>query len=112
MTEEDDFSGIDSLDEGPEILTPLELYNELLSCEEMILTIPATELDKLRKGLASAKAKQNAKLKDAGLAADNSVLGFIVAESKEHPGAVQVTISLAKRSGITVLNKEYPDKEF
>lgn len=96
----------------PSILTPSEIYNELLTCGEMILTIPAEEEEKLRKGLASAKAKLNAKLKDSGLGTDSSVLSFNVSPAKEYSGAVQVVITLAKRTGITVLAKEYPDPDF
>ena len=98
--------------EPPDSMTPTEIYQELMAVGEMILTIPAEEEDKLRKGLASAKSKQNAKLKEQGLAADNSVLVFNAAPSKDFEGAMQVHIVLSKRQGVTVLQKEYPNPDF
>lgn len=103
---------LDIEDEGAEVSTPSEIYNELLACGELILTIPAEEEERLRKGLASTKAKQNAKLKEAGLATDNTVLSFTSAPSKEHDGAVQIRITLAARNGIKILQKQYPDGQF
>lgn len=108
----DDLSLEDLDEDQPSTITPSELYNELMTCNEIILTIPAEEEDKLRKGLASAKAKLNTKLRDSGLGTDNTVLSFQSSPSKDFEGAVQIVITLAKRSGITVLAKEYPDPEF
>lgn len=112
MTQDFTASDMESLEEGPEVQSLTDIYQELQTCGELILTIPAEEEEKLRKGLASVKAKQNAKLRDQGLPIDTSVLGFLSAPSEDFAGAMQITVTLAKRSGITILNKEFPDPTF
>ena len=91
------------------ILTPTEIYEQLATEGELILVIPSEEEDKLRKGLASAKNKTNAKLKEAGLPIDNNVLQFIVTPEEE--GYVSVHIILSQRGGIRIKKMGLPDNE-
>lgn len=92
-------------------LTLTEIYNQVLANSEIILTIPAGEEQALRTGLASVKAKQNAKLKSAGLAPDSSTLSYTVTPHKTVPDAVDVHIVLSKKQTITVIAMKLPDNE-
>lgn len=103
--------GID--DDGEQQLTPTEIYELLTANEELILTIPAHEEDRLRKGLASAKNKMNAKLKDSGLPADTRMLQFHVQPSKDQEleDHIDIQISLASRASFKIKRIQLPDPE-
>jgi len=96
-------------DEEATALSLMEIYNNVVSNGEIIVTIPEEEEEALRKGLASVKAKQNAKLKDAGLPTDKSTLSYTVTKSKEHEAAIDVHILLSKKAAITVISMKLPD---
>jgi hypothetical protein len=97
-------------DEEVTELSLTTIYNELLVHNELLLTIPATEEQILRKGLAGAKSKQNTKLREAGLQPDNNTLAFQVTPGKIE-GTIQILVSLTKRAGIRVLDMKVPDNE-
>lgn len=99
-------------DEQAEVESPNDLYQELVAMRELIVTVPAEEEEKLRKGIINAKSKQNARLRESGMPADNSVLDFNSTPSADFQGAVQVHISLTQRSGIKILRKELPSGDF
>lgn len=107
------------VDTSPPVLedevTPLsltEIYNQVLADNEIILTIPAGEEQMLRTGLAGVKAKQNAKLKSAGLQPDSSTLSYSVTPHKTMPDVVEVHIVLSKKQTITVIAMRRPDPDF
>lgn len=90
-----------------------DIYQQLVAVGELILTIPAEEEQPLRKGLAMVKSKQNTKLKDAGIVPDKQTLKYIVTSHKENgkvvEGVVDVHVTLADRTGITVFKMQVPD---
>lgn len=97
-------------DEEEQTLTPSDLYEQLAAAEELILTIDASDEDKLRKGLASVKNKTNNKLKEADLPIDTRMLNFQHLPCSE-PGCVRIHITLANRSGIKIRKMELPDED-
>lgn len=99
-------------EDSEEVLSPTDIYEQLIGVGELILTIPADEESKLKKSLASAKNKANAKLKESGINPENNILTFVTTPSDEHQGYICVQVTLAKRSGIRVKKVEYPDPEF
>jgi hypothetical protein len=104
----------DLLEEEPDELSLTEIYRQLISTNELILTIPAEEEQPLRKGLAVVKNKQNTKLKESGIVPDKLVLHYQVnphkdGQGKEVEGIIDVHITLAPRNGITVLSMRVPD---
>lgn len=98
-----------TLIEEPEPLTLTEIYNQVVENGELILTIDPTEERSLRTGLAGVKAKQNAKLKEAGLQIDTATLGYTVTPNKEKAGLIDVHIILSKKQAITVYSMKRPD---
>lgn len=88
-----------------------DIYNRLLLHSELIFTIPADQEDTLRKGLASVKAKQNAKLREAGVRPDPATLSYITSKS-DTEGAIDLHITLSKRTAINVIKVRKPDPEF
>lgn len=98
-------------------MTLTDIYGQLLASGGMILTIPAAEEDRLRKGLASVKAKTNKKLSDDGFPVDKSTLAYQVTTSRNEDGSVRqgvidINISLSTRNQITILDMKLPDDQF
>lgn len=104
----EDAEDFDSEDGSTE-LSLTDLYDRLVLEGELIVTVPVEQEQKLRKGLAGVKAKQNQKLKDSGLPVDDASLGFVVTANKKIQGAIDIHITLAKRTTITVLAVKKPD---
>lgn len=98
-------------DEATE-LSYADIYGQVVANDELIVTVAADQVDALRIGLTRHKAKQNAKLKSAGLQPDNASLSFETTPSKEHKGAMDVHIVLAKRTQVTILGMKKPDPTF
>lgn len=107
-------NNIESLDDEADTeLSLSDIYNKLQEYGELILTIPLEQEATLRKGLASVKAKQNAKIKEQGLQPDPSSLSYqTTSPGSAGKDSVDVQITLAKRTSIKVLNISIPDKEF
>ncbi len=99
----------DILDDDVTPLSLTEIFNEVVAKDEIILTIPAAEEAALRQGLAGVKAKQNTKLKSAGLQPDTATLSFRVTPHPTITDAIKVHILLSKKQTITVLAMELPD---
>lgn len=102
---------IAGMEDEPTPLSLTEIYNQVVANDEIILTIPASEEQALRTGLAGVKAKQNTKLREAGLQTDKSTLSFTVTPHKTAPDAINVHIVLSKKQTITVLAIKLPDNE-
>lgn len=107
-------SALQSIDEEEEqFLSPSEIWEQLVALEEMILTVPIEEEEKLRSSLASAKSKALAKMKEEGAAVDlTKILKFETTLSEEYEGCVSVRVSLVQRSGIRIKKIQLPDPEF
>ena len=102
---------MDSLDSDNIQLSFSEIYDKLLEHEELILTIPADQEQALRKGLAWTKAKQNNKLKDAGIQPDAATLSFQVIKKPDQEDKVDIHILLSKKASIKVFDVKLPDTE-
>lgn len=109
MTSEPTIPSLDDpAEQGSMSLT--EIYNQLLVYGELILTIPSIEEDRLRRGLASVKAKATKKLQDQGMPLDKAILGYQVTPTAD-PTIINIQISLGQRNNITVLALSLPDNE-
>lgn len=104
---------IPSLDEPTEqgSMSLTEIYNQLLTYGELILTIPTTEEERLRKGLASVKAKATKKLQDQGFPLDKAMLNYQITPVDSNPEAINVQITLGQRNAIRVIAMTLPDNE-
>lgn len=90
-----------------------ELMDEVSKLRDCIITVPADQVEDLRLGLITRKAKDNAKLKNSGLLPDNMVLAFLVypakKDGKEIPGLMDVRVKLRPKKGVQVVEIRVPD---
>lgn len=114
LAEEDgDFPEVPDYEEdGEEEITFAELLANVMLNDEIIITIPPEDVERTKTGIKNTKAKQAAKMKDEGLAVDNSVLSFIVAESKAFPGMSDLKIILSRKSTVKIKKMVVPDGNF
>lgn len=102
---------MESLDSTDTELSLTDIYNKLLAHGELILTIPIDQEQDLRKGLTWTKAKQNKRIKEAGLQPDNASLSFTILPSTGKPELIDIHVVLAKKSSITIVDIKLPDPE-
>ena len=102
---------IPGLNEDGEVYTFNELYDAIAESKDLILTVPKDQVELLKKGLSMKKTKENAKLKNAGVAINKEAFEFIVYENEETKGTenTKVRIKLGPRTSINVLKMEIPD---
>jgi len=103
-----------SLDDIPDdeqtYMSYSDIYKELLTNEELILVIERGAEQVLRRRLTVLKAKDIAKMKDAGLAAEDSKLEFIIIEDEDIPKSlIKLQIVLKARPRIRVYSMAVPD---
>lgn len=96
----------------PDEMSFKQIYDMVVENGELILKINKEDEAALRKGLASVKYRQNAKLKDSGLEPDTSVLSYQVTSLANEPGKISIQILLSTRTSIKVHNISLPDPEF
>lgn len=112
LAEEDGDFPSDMNQEGEEEVTFAELLANVMLNDEIIITISPEEVERTKTGIKNTKAKQAARMKDEGLAVDNSVLSFIVTESKDFPGMADLKIILSRKSTVKIKKLTIPDGEF
>ena len=117
ITDEDvnflDQEGLPNTNENEvELVSYSDIYSDLLLNDEIILTIPAEEEERLRTGIKNVKAKLAAKHKEEGLPVESSTLTFTSTPSAEFVGASDIHIVLSRKAVATVFRKRVPDKEF
>lgn len=88
-----------------------ELYEKLLLEEDIIVVIDKVDETRVRKGLSSIKAKQNAKFKDSGLPTEDSTIEFKVHEDYKVNGRVKLQIYLKQKATVKVHALIIPDDE-
>jgi hypothetical protein len=102
-------------DEGTHF-SPRALLDEITRLEDCILVIPEGELERLKKNLTKRKARDNAKMKSAGVPVDTRVLSFIAYPAKDktdnvREGLLEVRVRLGERRNLTVLEIRKPSDE-
>lgn len=94
-----------------------ELMDMLMEKRDLIITVPADQVEQLKKGLCARKSKDSYKLNKAGVKAGSEVLSFntypAVDPLTKAPSETDscVRVKLGPRKGVTVLNIEVPDDE-
>lgn len=94
-----------------EELTFAELLATVTLNEEVIITIPEEEVERVKTGIKNIKAKQAAKMKEEGILPPQDTLSFSTTERNEE-GDVDLKIILNKKSTIAVKKIVIPDGEF
>lgn len=69
--------------DGTAEMTLQDIYKQLILKEDIIIIIDAIDETRVRKGLSSIKAKENAKLRDNDLPTDSTTLEYIVHSDDE-----------------------------
>lgn len=93
------------------LLTFQEIYAAVLLNGEIIITVPAEVVDKVKQGLKNFKAKQAIRDRDNGVQPDSSTLSFKVASSSI-VGAVDMRVSLTSKNLIPIIKLQIPDQTF
>ncbi len=90
-----------------------ELLDEVIRLEDCIITVATEDVDSLKKGLITRKSKDNVKLKNSGLLADDRVLAFLhypaMKDGKEIPGQTDVRVKLRAKKGVKIISIAKPD---
>lgn len=88
-----------------------ELLAAVQESKDLILTVPEEQVEALKVGLSNKKAKENKKLKAAGLAVPRDALDYIVYKTKEDEkqGTTHVRVKYGPRTQINILKMEIPD---
>lgn len=99
--------------EDSEALSFQEIYAMLQLNEEIIITIPVEDIERVKTGLKNYKAKKALKEKEAGLPPESpSTLTFEVEKNTEYPNAADMRVILTRKAVVKVMNIKIPDKEF
>jgi 5-bromo-4-chloroindolyl phosphate hydrolysis protein len=95
-----------------EEITFAELLATVMLNDEVIITIPATEVDRVKTGIKNVKAKQASKMKEDGLIPDPSTLSFNIIKEDTEEGDVDLQIILSRKSTIKIKRINIPSGEF
>lgn len=113
---------LDEIEEQAEFQDEGESYNfrqlldNVIEQGDVIFTVPSDQAQMLKTGLTTRKAKDNQKLKAAGIAPGSEVLTFTEYPAKDKVGAVIpgqtcVRVKMGLRRAITILAMELPDNK-
>jgi len=91
-------------DSGNEIISYAEILAAVLLNDEIVITIPMEDEERVKNGIKNYKSKQAAKLRAEGQPYDSSTLTFSSVPSEEFYGCVDLTI-LSKNRGIIKIKK-------
>ena len=98
-----------------EELSFMEIYSSVMLNNEIIITIPTEEVERVKTGLKNLKAKQATRMKEEGLVPDPSVFTFIEkpCEEEEFQSThVDLSIQLSRKSVVKVARIKIPDDNF
>lgn len=102
-------------EEGDSIYNFRELMDQVYQNTDVIFTVPADQVDLLRSGLITRKSKDNAKMKNAGLAGDNKVLSFLVYPAKKNGEVIEsvmdVRVKLGPKKSVQIIDIRIPSDE-
>jgi hypothetical protein len=90
-----------------------ELLAAVQESKDIILTVPAEQVDSLKIGLSNKKSKENKKLKSAGIAVPRDAIEYIVYETAEDKskGTMHVRVKYGPRTQVKILKMELPDDQ-
>ena len=100
---------------GAEELSFMEIYSSVMLNNEIIITIPIEEVERVKTGLKNLKAKQATKMKEEGLVPDPSVFTFAEKPCEEEEFKdthVDLNIQLSRKSIVKVARIKIPDDNF
>lgn len=83
-------------------LTLNDIYIMLMEKEDITIEVASEWLHRIRKGVSTIKAKNNAKLKAAGLPTDGSRVEYKIIESNLYNETVKLKIWLVKPEAIPI----------
>lgn len=89
-----------------------ELYASVLLNEEIIITIPPEEVERVKTGLKNLKAKQASRMKEDGLVPDPSIFAFNILPTKDESlkdSYVDLSIQLSRKSVVKIAGIRIPD---
>lgn len=89
-----------------------ELYASVLLNEEIIITIPPEEVERVKTGLKNLKAKQASRMKEDGLVPDPSIFAFNTLPAKDESlkdSYVDLSIQLSRKSVVKIAGIRIPD---
>ena len=89
-----------------------ELYASVLLNEEIIITIPPEEVERVKTGLKNLKAKQASRMKEDGLVPDPSIFAFNILPIKDESlkdSYVDLSIQLSRKSVVKIAGIRIPD---
>lgn len=88
-----------------------ELWMAVQEQKDLILTVPADQVELLKLGLSNKKSKETKKLRAAGLAVSRDALDYLVYENEEDKGrgTKHVRVKYGPRTQINILKIEIPD---
>lgn len=105
----------------PEVLQTTEelslsdLWRDLMVRGDIVLEVDSVDVERIRKGLSGIKAKETAKLREAGMPDDSAILEFIVHTTTDlpdwNPSHARLEILLKRRAVVKVHKIYYPDTE-
>lgn len=88
--------------DGTAEMTLQDIYKQLILKEDIIIIIDAIDEIRVRKGLSSIKAKENAKLRDNDLPTDNTTLEYIVHSDDELKKQKRIKLQIFLKQKATV----------
>lgn len=88
-----------------------ELLAAVQEAKDVILTVPAEQVEALKIGLSNKKSKENKKLKSAGIAVPRDSIDYTVYETPEdkNKGTMHVRVKYGPRTQINIIKMELPD---
>lgn len=101
----------DSTDTSMENMTFEEILSNLLVSDELVLTIPGDDVERVKIGLKNLKSKRNKKLREDGLVPDNATLEFSISPS-ETEDFIDLRIFHIKKGTVSVKKMIVPSGEF
>jgi len=94
-----------------EVMTFEEILSNLMLSDELVITVAADDVEKVKRGLKNLKSKNNKQARDAGLLPDNATLEFSISPSTEED-FIDLRIFYTRKGTISVKRMIVPSGEF
>lgn len=88
-----------------------EILSNLMLSDELIITIPIEDIERVKIGLKNLKSKKNKRAREEGIAADNATLEFTISPSDEED-FIDLRIFYTKKGSVVVKKLVVPSGEF
>lgn len=100
----------EEIEKEAEIFTYADIISTLISNDELIITIPVEEVEKVKIGLKNFKAKQILRLKEEGLPIPDETLSFYSTLS-DCPDHIDLRIVLNRKGTVRIKKIVIPDSK-